>query len=138
MLGGCINQVCVGTFLNLILSIKRKKTNASGQKFPEGKLICLVLRNISFTTRSPIYQRFIAKMEADEAQLLVTKAMQDGEDSSDDEDGSGGSRSGVQLDGIRHLSVMMPTPLDEAGVMAQGKLEFERYIHRAATEVGHA
>ena len=77
-------------------------------------------------------------MEADEAQLLVTKAMQDGDESSDDEDGSGGGRSGVQLDGIRHLSVMMPTPLDEAGVMAQGKLEFERYIHRAATEVGYA
>jgi hypothetical protein len=77
-------------------------------------------------------------MEADEAQLLVTKAMEAGEDSSDDENCTGGGRSGVQLDGIRHLSVMMPTPLDEAGVMAQGKLEFERYIHRAATEVENA
>mmetsp|Transcript_70079 Transcript_70079/g.137773 ORF Transcript_70079/g.137773 Transcript_70079/m.137773 type:complete len:385 (-) Transcript_70079:187-1341(-) len=71
-------------------------------------------------------------VEQTDAQLLVTKAMQEDEENSSDEDGGIGER--FELGALRHLSVLDPTPLDEAGVMAEGKLSFERYIHRAATE----
>jgi hypothetical protein len=72
--------------------------------------------------------------DSEAAQLLVSKAMQDDEDNSDNDDMEGGG-SGLHLDGLRHLCVTAPMPLDEAGAMSEGKVAFERYIHRAATEV---
>ena len=69
---------------------------------------------------------------AEDAQDLVNKVMDGDDESSSDEEGAG---SGVQLDGLRHLSVLDPTPLDESALAGAGAEGFERLIHAAATQV---